>query len=538
MDEFGKLLEKAEKELEKGKVVKGKVVKLANNKAYIDIGYKIEGVLNLEEIPSLKEGDEVEAIVVKLPNRLDNPILSVKPLLSNKAFLELKEAKENKKVLKGKVERSVKGGFLVSINGIKGFLPFEESTRKIKEGEEIEFNILELELDGKNIRVKLSQKALIEEKRKKEIEEMLERIKEGEILEGKILKVDKKKGITVALKNNLRGFIPINEISWSKQPKDIEKEFLIGQKIELKVINKSKDKEFLILSIKRLKPHPWDTIDSKYKVGDLVEGTIYQAIKGKGVFIELEDGINALIPESEIDKSFIKNIKRGAKVEVIITKLDKSKKQIDAKPYKKQQEKPWEDFIKTNPPGSKVKGKVKNIEQSIAFVELAPNVEGIIKKQDLSWSKINKVEDIIQEKEEREFVVLSLEGKKIRLGIKQLQENPWEIVPRKYKIGDKLKLKVKDVMSFGAFLGLEEGIDGLLPISEIPKNKKIEKGQELEVKIIDINPKEERITFSLLENEHQEKKEKDKETENEEVIKTSDSSSGFRLGDIIKSRWK
>ncbi|GAB6078387.1 S1 RNA-binding domain-containing protein [Hydrogenobaculum acidophilum] len=523
--EFEELLKAQEEQLSPGSIVKGSVVKITDSNVYIDIGYKIEGIIRKHEIGDVEIGQEVEAVIIKLRG-LENPILSTKPLKSSKGFVAAKKAMEDKTPIEITIDSKVRNGFLAQFEDIKVFMPFSEAPKNVKVGDKLNVLITKAIYENGKPMVNVSYKEYEYIEKKAKQQEFINSLEVGSTIEGKVVKVDPSKGVTVLLKENVRGFVPSYEIPKGTQLKE-------GDTLELRVVKKAKKGDFLILSLKKPKKSPWETFD--LKEGDKTEGKVSFYRKGKGLFVELNEGITALVPEENMQNINTKSLKRGTKLKLVITKLDRDKKRVDVN-ILTSDENPAAEFVKANPPNTVVKGKVKTVHPNIAFIELAPNVEGIVKKQDMSWFKNARSEEILTPNEEREFMVLGLDGKKVKLGLKQLTQNPWSIIPQKYKPGQQVELMVKEVRPFGTFLELPEGIDGLLPISEIPKNTNLEPGQKINVKVLEVNPKEEKITFSMIQQES--KKQQKEQKDQNDFIKVNDSSSGFKLGDILKNKLK
>ena len=533
MNEFEKLLEEAltlPEGFRKGQVVKGKVIKVSGNTVFVDIGYKTEAVIPLEEVPEVKEGDEIEAVVVRFSPRIPNPVLSRKPLEEQKELQRLNQAFIEKKPVSGKVEKKVRGGFLIDFEGIKAFLPLSEAGKRIKEGQILDLKILDLRLDGKKPKIIVSHKAYLDEERERQKRKLLETLKPGDVVEGKVVKVDTNKGVTLIIDGVLRAFLPKEELSWGRD-KNPYNYTDVGEKLKVKVKRIDRNKEFIIVSLRELKGNPWEKFLKEHKEGDILEGRVV-ATTPKGLIVEIVEGVEGFVPEEEIAWEGKPEIKKGDTVKVKILKIEPKRRRLILS-IKRTQPRPWEEYIQKHPVGSKVRGKVLKIEGSRAIIDLGDNIRGVIHRSDLSWTKPKRVEEVLKEGEEKEFAVLGLEGKYVKLGLKQLTENPWEKVKEKYKVGDIVKLPVKELAPFGAFLELPEGVEGLLPFSEVPKHVRIRKGQEYEVKIIDLNPKEGKITFSI----NALMEEKPEEEEKEEVVVTS-SAGGFKLGEILKKKWK
>jgi len=523
--EFEELLKAQEEQLSPGSVVKGSVVKVTDSNVYIDIGYKIEGIIKKHEIGDVEIGQEVEAVIIKLRG-LENPILSTKPLKSSKGFPLAKKALEENTPIEVDVVSKAKNGFLVQFEDVKAFLPFSEAPRNVRIGDRLKVLVTKALYENGKPMINVSYREYENIEKKSKQQEFINSLEIDSTVEGKVVKVDPVKGVTVLLKEGVRGFAPSYEI-----PRDLQiKE---GDTLELRVVKKAKKGDFIILSLRKPKKNPWENLE--LKEGDKTEGKVSFYRKGKGLFVELNEGVTALVPEENIQNMNTKALKHGAKLKLVVTKLDREKRRVDVN-ILISEENPAAEYIKTNPPNTIVKGRVKTVHPNIAFIELTPNVEGIVKKQDMSWFKNVRSEDVLTPNEEREFMVLGLDGKKVKLGLKQLTQDPWSIIPEKYKVGQQVELTVKEIRPFGTFLELPEGIDGLLPISEIPKNTNLEPGQKIAVRVLEINPKEEKITFSMMQQDS--KKHQKEHKEQEDFIKVNDSSSGFKLGDILRNKLK
>ena len=547
-NEFEKLLEEylgkeEEVQLQRGQIVKGTVVAEDDKNYYVDIGYKIEAILPKEEAEQegkqLKVGDEIEAVLIKITNRLQNPRLSLKPLKIKKLTEEITKAAGTDKVFEAKVEKILekngrKIGYLISINGIKALLPLAEATTPLKEGDKVKVVILNVQQRGKQLRITTSQRKLEEIERKKLVEKYKREIKEEDIVEGKVIKIDPNKGITLQIKKALRGFIPINELSWgrNRNPFDYAE---VGERLKAKVLGWSKDDAFLYLSLKQLKPNPWENIEEKYKVGEKYPARVVGMID-KGVFVELEDGVEAYVPKTEIAWNIIPEhpkelLEKGQKVEVVITRLDKEKKRIGAS-IKKAQPKPWEVFYDQHPAGTKVRGKVLSIEDNRVVVELAPGVYGFVTKGNISWFPIKDIREVVKEGEEREFMVLGLSRDQIRLGIKQLEPNPYEEIKEKYGEGTTVKLPVVAVVKGGYILKFDNGVEAFMPKREA--TRKLKPGDEVEVRIITIDTEKPRIVVSMREQTQAEEKQIFKEFVEKQV--STEGTAGFTLADILKAK--
>jgi len=561
-NEFEKLLEqylttKEEEGLQKGQIVKGTVVAEDDQNYYVDIGYKIEAILPKEEVESLGKklniGDEVEAVLVRITPRLQNPKISLKALKIKKAIEEIKEAQGKEKPFNAVVEKTVERngkllGYIIDINGIKAFIPAVETTRRLKEGETVRVFITNVKQQGKQLRITASQKKCEEWEITQLLKQYREKIKAGDIVDGRVVKINPEKGITVNVRraytgegiveipSGIRGFITLDELSWgkNKNPFDYAE---VGERIKAKVIDWSKGGNFLLLSLKRLKPNPWENIEEKYKVGEKYPARIVSMID-KGVFVELEEGVEAYVPKTELAWHIIPDhpkelFEKGQRVEVVITHLDKNNKRIRAS-IKKAQPKPWEKYYDEHPAGTVVKGKVLAIEKGRALVELAPGVLGFVKRNDLSWLplKDKKIEDFLKPNEEREFMVLGLSRDQIRLGIKQLQPNPYEEIKEKYADKESVTLPVIGVIKGGYILEFPNGVEAFMPKREA--TRKLKPGEEVEVKILSVDPEKQKVVVSMREKEMVEERKTFEQFM--AAQQKTESTAGFTLADILKAK--
>ncbi len=531
MNEFEKLLNEAlpqEEDFRKGKVVSGKVVKVDDRFIYVDIGYKVEGVIPREELPEAKEGEEIQAVIVRISPGLENPILSYRVIAEKKELDKLQKAYEDGRDVVAKVERKTKGGFIVDVEGVKAFMPSSEAGKKITVGKPIRVKILEISVQKNRPRVVVSHRAYVEEERERRKQELLRTLKKGDVVEGRVIKIDPNKGITLLIDGALRAFLPKEELSWGRDrnPYNYAE---VDETLKVKVKKKSKDKEFLIVSLREMKENPWEKFLKNHKVGDTIEAKVVQT-GPKGVVVDIDEGVEGYVPPDEVSWDGSEPSK-GEIVKLKILKLEPKRRRVILS-IKQTLPKPWEEYLKENPPGTRIKGRILKIEGSKAIVDIGDGkLKGIIHRSDLSWTKPRRVEEVLKEGEEREFVILGTDGRFIKLGIKQLTPNPWETIKEKYKVGDTLRLKVKEVFPFGAFMELPEGAEGLLPFSEVPRDVRIEAGKEYEVRIIDLDPNEEKITFSI-------KALRGEEAPKEEVQAEEVHTGGFKLGEILKKKWK
>ncbi len=523
MDEFGKLFEESLRfqELRKGQTVKGRVVKVDERNIYVDIGYKVEAIMSKEELPSAKEGDEVKGVVERFS--YGQPVISYRRYVEGKLSSFLQNAYERGRPITGTVVSKEGDGYVVDISGVKAFLPLKEAGKNLKEGKKIIAKIKEFSKNSAGLHIVLSQMEIIKRQEEKKKARLLAKLKVGDAVEGRVIKIDPEKGITLLVGGVLRAFVPLEELSWGRD-KNPYHYAEIDERLRVKVKRIPKDGQFIFASLREMKENPWEKVKDSLKKGQVVSGRVVE-VGEKGLVVEITEGVEGFVPKEEISYEGEVTYKKGDRVSAQVLDVEPSKRKLILS-IKRTLPKPWELYLQEHPAGSKVEGLVEKIEGAKAYVRLAPNVMGVIHRSDLSWTRPGKVEEYLQVGQSYQFAVLGLEGKLVKLGLKQLTENPWEKVLSKYKVGDTVRLKVKAVHPFGVFLELPEGIDGLLPISEMPKGVRLEEGQEVEVKLIDLS--EGKATFSM----------KGEEKAEEEIVKPESADRGFTLGDILRKKIK
>ncbi|MDW8032241.1 MAG: S1 RNA-binding domain-containing protein [Aquificaceae bacterium] len=522
MGEFEKLFEEGLelKEIRKGEVIKGRVVKVEDRNLYVDIGYKVEGILPREELPEVKVGEEIKAVVVRF-NKGGSPVLSYKRYMEEKLTGFLRACYEKGKYITGTLVEKKEDGYVVDVSGLKTFLPLKEAGKNLREGKKIVAKITEMRKEEGGLKVILSQKDYLKAQEEKKKSRILSRLKVGDLVEGRVVKIDPEKGITLLVGNVLRAFLPLEELSWGRDrnPYNYAE---IDERLRVKVKRIPKDGQFIFVSLKETKENPWVKAEESIRKGEVVSGRVVE-VRENGLILEVAEGVEGYVPKEEISYDG-STLRKGERVSAQVLEFDPKRRKLVLS-VKRTLPKPWEEFLKRNPVGSKVTGLVERVEGARAVVKLEEGVYGVVHRSDLAWIKPGRVEDLLQVGQSLEFAVLGLDGRFVKLGLKQLTENPWERVLKSYRVGEKVKLSVKSVHPFGAFLQFPEGIDGLLPISEVPKGTKIQEGQELEVKIIELSP--DKITLSMKEEEKR-----------EEIITTGGSDKGFTLGDILKKKMK
>src|SRR3954453_6590789 len=496
-----------------GAIIKGRVSGHAGDDFIVELGLKSEGILERSEFDdpeNVKPGDEVRVLLedmegdtglVKISKRKADRIINWEAIM---------KAKKEGDPVSGKGTKKIKGGLLVDI-GVPVFLPASQvDIRRPGEisdwiGRQIDAVILKIDEERRNIVI--SRRKMIEVQREEMKRKTLDGLVIGEVRKG-VVKDVADFGAFIDL-GGIDGLLHITDMSWGRinHPSDILK---IDQEVEVKVLAIDKDKEKIALGLKQKEASPWENIETKYPVGAVAEGEVVN-IMSYGAFIKLEEGVEGLVHISEM--SWTKRINHpsevvapNTKVKVKVLEINKDKQEISLG-MKQVEESPWERVAEKYPPGSVVAGKVRNIANYGAFVEIEEGIDGLLHVSDLSWTKkIGHPSEVLKKGEMIRAVVLSVDQEKqrIALGLKQMQEDPWvNVIPQNYRPGMVVKGHVTKIANFGVFVELEPGLEGLLHISEI-SDQKIEKpeealkiGQELEVKILRVDSEERKIGLSL-----------------------------------------
>ena len=496
-----------------GAILKGRVSSVVGDDFVVEMGLKSEGVLDrteFDEPENVKIGDEVRVLLedvegdtglVKISKRKADRIINWEAIMKSK--------KENDPV-SGKVTKKIKGGLLVDI-GVPVFLPASQvDIRRPGEisdwiGRHIDAVILKIDEERRNIVI--SRRKLIEIQREELKRKTLDGLSIGQVIKGTVKNIADF-GAFIDL-GGIDGLLHITDMSWGRvnHPSDVLK---IDQELEVKVLSIDKDKEKIALGLKQKDASPWENIETRYPVGSVHEASVVN-IMSYGAFCKLEEGVEGLVHISEM--SWTKRINHPSevvtqdqKVKVKVLEINKDKQEISLG-MKQVEENPWERVAEKYPPGSVVEGKVRNIANYGAFVEIEEGIDGLLHVSDLSWTKkIGHPSEVLKKSETVRAVVLSVDQEKqrIALGLKQMQEDPWTtVIPANYRPGMVVRGHVTKIANFGVFVELEPGLEGLLHISEI-SDQKVEKpedqlkvGQELEVKILRVDSDERKIGLSL-----------------------------------------
>ncbi|WP_457643295.1 S1 RNA-binding domain-containing protein [Persephonella sp.] len=541
--EFEKLLEEESANIHfysKGERVKGKIVKIQGDTAFVDIGQKTEVVIDASEVEGLSEGDQIEAVYLGKKNKEGYDVISRKPIIVQETLQKLKSAYENRERVKAKLLRKANKGFIVELGGIRAYLPFSEAG--LKKGEELpppEFDvyILKLEEKGKYPNIVVSRKEIIKEEEEKRKEEIFSLLQEGQTVRGKVVKI-LDNGAVLSLENLIFGFIPQSLYSWDKQRK-LSQELSVGDEIEVVVKEIDRENKKVVFSKRDLEPDPWKEFERE--VGDVVEAVVKE-INDFGLVVkvgQLEGFIYKLETDHIKPLEYKKRFKVGQKVEAKIIELNREKRRLKLS-IKATHPHPLEKFLEENPEGSAVEGKIKEVKTKMAVIDLGNNVEGVLHLEDATWNpKIKNISVVLKQKSPRKFKVLGREGNRIKLGLKQFTENPWETYLSTHKEGDVVKGRVIKLIDRGAFVELAEEVEGFIPVGQISKEKieipsdKLSLGQEVEAKIIRIKGKDIILSIKAL----QKDKEKNELKSVLEKVKPKGDSLGT-LGEILKEKLK
>ncbi len=497
-----------------GEILKGRVVEITKDHVVIDVGLKSEGLVPISEFSDPSQivlDGEVEVLLDQAEDDNGQIVLSREKAERLRQWEYILEHCEEGSIVKGRVLRKVKGGLMVDI-GMEAFLPGSQiDNKRIKNldefiGRTYEFKILKINIDRKNVVV--SRRELLEAERISKKAEVLENIVEGDVREG-IVKNITDFGVFLDL-DGIDGLLHITDMTW-KRIKHPSEMVHLGDKLEVMILSVDKDKGRVALGLKQKESNPWDQIEQRYPPGTRVKGKIVNLLP-YGAFIEIEPGIEGLIHVSEM--SWVKNITdpseivtKGDDVEAVVLSVQKEEGKISLG-LKQAEHNPWDDVENKYPVNSNVKAEIKSLTNYGAFVELEPGVEGLIHISDLSWiKKVSHPSEVLKKGDIVDAIVLSVdrESKKITLGVKQLSNNPWESIEKTFPVGALVKGIVSKITAFGAFVELDNGIEGLIHVTELSDQAfgKVEdvvaKGNEVTAKVIKLDPEHKKIALSIKE---------------------------------------
>ena len=511
-EQLSELVGETMRHLEEGKIVKGRVYGLKSDYVVVDIGYKSEGLIPLEEfrdMGSLQAGDEIDVLLESLEDNEGMVRISKEKADKLRNWQEIVTNYKEGDVIEGVIIRQVKGGMMVDI-GIEAFLPASQlDIRYVKDkdalaGKKYPFKVIKI--NGERHNIVLSRRELLEEKRRRERDKLLTEINEGDLRTG-VVKNITDFGVFIDL-GGLDGLLHITDMTWGRisHPSEL---LAVGDRVEVKILSYDRDKQRVSLGLKQKQPNPWESVEEKYPVGKKCQGRVVN-IMPYGAFIELEDGVEGLVHVSEL--SWTRKINHpnemlaiGDIVEVVVLRIDPAQEKISLG-IKQLESNPWARVAEKYPPGTIVKGRVRNITSYGAFMEVEPGIDGLIYVGDISWAKkISHPSQALKRGDKLEAKVLAVdpENKKISLGIKQLINDPWQELGSKFKVGDLVEGRVSNITGFGVFVELDSGIEGLVHISQVSDKpfenieEIISAGDKVKAQVIAIDTKERKISLSI-----------------------------------------
>ena len=502
-------------------VVEGKIIALDKRQAIVDIGYKSDGVIPISDFrynPDVKVGDVVEVYIESLEDKKGQLLLSHKKARALKAWDRVNQALDDKEVIQGYIKSRTKGGMIVDVFGIEAFLPGSQiDVKPIRDydvfvGKTMEFQVVKINQEYRNVIV--SHKALIEAELEAQKKEIISKLQKGQVLEG-IVKNITSYGVFIDL-GGVDGLIHITDLSWGRvnDPHDFVE---IGQKLNVVILDFDDEKKRIALGLKQLTPHPWDSLDENLKVGDHVKGKVI-VLADYGAFVEIAPGVEGLIHVSEMSwsqhlRSAQDFLKVGDEVEAVILSLNREERKMSLG-LKQLKEDPWKDIEAKYPVGSKHTAKVRNFTNFGVFVELEEGIDGLIHISDLSWTKkIKHPSEFTQIGADIDVVVLEIdtENRRLSLGHKQLEDNPWDVFETVFTVGSVHEGTIVNLMDKGATVQLEYGVEGFVTPKHLTKEdgSKAKLHEKLPFTVIEFNKDSHRIILShsrtFEENAHEEK---------------------------------
>ncbi|MCF7838366.1 MAG: 30S ribosomal protein S1 [Candidatus Marinimicrobia bacterium] len=511
-DELASLYEKTLKKFAEQMITDGRVIEKSDNQVLVDVGYKSEGLLGASEFDdfeSVQVGDQFEVLIVNLENDEGMIELSKRQAEEQRNWDRVLDSFTEGGTIQGVIKAKVKGGVIVDV-GVEAFLPGSQldltPVRNLDAylDQTYDFKVLKINRERRNI--VLSRRELLEDLRREQRRVLLTEIKPGQMRHGTVKNITDF-GAFVDL-SGMDGLLHITDMSWGRitHPSEVVH---VGQELDVIVLDVNLEKERISLGLKQKLSNPWDDIERRYPVGTRVQGKVV-SLMPYGAFVEIEDGIEGLVHVSEL--SWTKRVAKaadvlqeGQEVEAVVLNINREGKKLSLG-IRQTETNPWDLVQETYPIGARVKGRVRNFTTYGAFVELEEGVDGMIHVSDMSWTKkINHPSDALEKGLELECVVLEVDAanQRISLGLKQAQEDPWTGIANRFKIGQKVTGAVTKLAAFGAFVGLEEGVEGLVHISQISDDRVehvrdvLKVGQEVEARVVKVDPVERRIGLSI-----------------------------------------
>ena len=533
-------------------VVEGTVISLNKREVVVNIGYKSDGIIPMNEFrynPDLKVGDVVEVYIENQEDKKGQLILSHRKARVSRAWDRINEALESERIIKGFIKCRTKGGMIVDVFGIEAFLPGSQiDVKPIRDydvfvGKTMEFKVVKINQEFKNVVV--SHKALIEAELEAQKKEIISELQKGQVLEGTVKNITSY-GVFVDL-GGVDGLIHITDLSWGRvsDPHEVVE---LDQKINVVILNFDDEKKRIALGLKQLTPHPWDALDADLKVGDHVKGKVV-VMADYGAFVEIAPGVEGLIHVSEMSwsqhlRSAQDFMKVGDEVEAVILTLDRDERKMSLG-IKQLKEDPWENIEERYPVGSKHTAKVRNFTNFGVFVEIEEGVDGLIHISDLSWTKkVKHPSEFTQIGSPIEVMVLEIdkENRRLSLGHKQLEENPWDVFETIFTVGSVHEGQIIEVLDKGDVISLPYGVEGFATPKHLVKadGSQAQLNEKLEFKVIEFNKEAKRIIVShsrIFEDvaraeEKAERRAKRSNAKKEETPTVQNQAASTTLGDI------
>ncbi len=507
-EELDKAYDETLNKVSEHQVVDGKVISVDKKEVVVNIGYKSDGIIPASEFrynPDLKVGDTVEVYVENAEDKKGQLVLSHKKARLSKSWDRVNAALDNEEIVQGYIKCRTKGGMIVDVFGIEAFLPGSQiDVHPIRDYDQfvnttMDFKIVKINQEFRNVVV--SHKALIEAELEAQKKEIIGKLEKGQILEGTVKNITSY-GVFVDL-GGVDGLIHITDLSWGRVD-DPHKVVELDQKINVVILDFDDEKKRIALGLKQLTPHPWDALDAELKVGDHVKGKVV-VIADYGAFVEIQPGVEGLIHVSEMSwsqhlRSAQEFLKVGDDVEAVILTLDRDERKMSLG-IKQLKEDPWEAIDVKYPVGSKHTAKVRNFTNFGVFVELEEGVDGLIHISDLSWTKkVKHPSEFTQVGAEIDVVVLDIdkENRRLSLGHKQLEDNPWDVFEAKYTVGSIHEGKIIELLEKGAVVSLDKDVEGFATPKHLVKEdgSQAQLNEELPFKVIEFNKDSKRIILS------------------------------------------
>ena len=544
---FEELYDKTLSTIKEKEVVEGTVVSVTKKEVVVNIGYKSEGVVSRSELrhrPDIKPGDTIEVYIESQEDKEGQLVLSHKKARTLRAWEKVNQAYENDEIIQGYIKCRTKGGMIVDVFGIETFLPGSQiDVKPIRDydafvGKTMDFKVVKINHEFRNVVV--SHKAIVEEELEQQKKEIISKLEKGQVLEGTVKNITSY-GVFIDL-GGIDGLIHITDLSWGRvnHPEEIVE---LDQKLNVVILDFDDEKKRIALGLKQLTPHPWDSLDPNLKVGDVVKGKVV-VLADYGAFVEIQPGVEGLIHVSEMSwsqhlRSAQEFLQVGDEVEAQILTLDREERKMSLG-IKQLKPDPWENIEEKYPVNSKHKATVRNFTNFGVFVELEEGVDGLIHISDLSWTKkINHPAEFVSIGDKIEVMVLEIdkENRRLSLGHKQLEENPWDVFEEVFTEGSVHEGTVIDVFDKGAMVAMPYGVEGFVSpkhlVKEDGNTAKVD--EKLPFKVIEFNKEGKKIVLShrrVYEDEKRDKEKAQTKTTRKNMKKVNKNVEKTTLGDI------